>query len=150
VKVLFVRQAAILAALAFLPAIAQTIYFRGKISWQTPDLPSEVVKIDQARSWGANAIWVDARPDNEFEQDHVPGALLLNEDRWDELLPVFLAQWSQLPVPNESKHVIVYCSTESCNLAREVADRLRKSTQPPMQNVFVLDGGWEEWLKTKR
>jgi rhodanese-related sulfurtransferase len=33
------------------------------------------------------AIWVDARPDDEFANDHVPGAISLNEDRWNELLP---------------------------------------------------------------
>lgn len=138
----FVRQAVVLVALAFLPAIGQAIYFRDKVSWQSRDLASEKVDVDLAQSWGANAIWVDARPDNEFEADHVPGAIPLNEDRWNELLPPFLAQWSP------EKKVVVYCSTESCNLSREVARRLREEAQ--LKDVFVLEGGWEEWLKKKR
>jgi rhodanese-related sulfurtransferase len=48
------------------------------------------------------------------------------------------------------KKVIVYCSAQSCDLAREVAERLRKTTQPPMENVFVLEGGWEAWVKKNR
>lgn len=138
-----ISQALVILVLAFLPAIGQAIYYRDKVSWQAPVPPSEMVTVDLARSWGENVIWVDARPENEFEQDHIPGAILLNEDRWNELLPQFLATWSP------EKKVVVYCSTKSCNLATEVARKLRNQTQPPMQNVFVLQGGWEEWLKTK-
>jgi rhodanese-related sulfurtransferase len=142
VKVSAVRQALLLIALAFVPAIGEALYFRDKISWQSRDRDSEMVDVDRAQSWGANAMWVDARPDNEFERDHVPGAILLNEDRWNELLPQFLGQWSP------EKKVIVYCSSQSCNASREVAKRLRDEAQ--LKDVFVLDGGWEGWLKNRR
>ena len=135
------RQAITLAVLALLPAAGEAIYFRDKISWRSPIPPSELVNVNQARAWGQNAIWVDARPDEEFVHDHVPGALSLNEDRWNELLPEFLATWSP------GKKVIVYCNSLSCNASREVARRLRKEAQLP--DVFVLEGGWEAWLKQK-
>ena len=136
------RQALVVAALSFLPGVGQAIYFRDKVSWRSPILPSEMVSVDQARSWGGNVIWVDARPDDEFARDHVPGALSLNEDRWNELLPQFLAAWSP------GKKVVVYCSAQSCDLAREVTERLRKEAQVP--DVFVLEGGWEAWVKKNR
>ena len=135
------RQAITLAVLALLPAAGEAIYFQDKISWRSPIPPSESVNVDQARAWGQNAIWIDARPDEEFAHDHVPGALSLNEDRWNELLPQFLAAWSL------GKKVVVYCSSLSCNASREVARRLRKEAQLP--DVFVLEGGWEAWLKQK-
>lgn len=142
------RQALLLIALAFVPAIGEAIYFRDKVSWQTPVPSSEMVTVDQAKAWGATAIWVDARPDNEFEQEHVPGAISLNEDRWNELLPQFLPQWSP------DKRVVVYCSSQSCNASREVAKRLREDAQLKNNDgkncVFVLEGGWEAWLKAKR
>ena len=141
-KVSAIRQALLLIALAFVPAIGEAIYFRDKVSWQSPDHSSEMVNLDQAQSWGANAIWVDARPDNEFEQGHVPGAIPLNEDRWNELLPTLLAQWSL------EKKIVVYCSSQSCNASREVARRLRD--EAGLKEVFVLRGGWEEWLKNRR
>lgn len=137
-----VRQALLLVALALLPAIGEAIYLRDKVSWQSPDRSSEMVNLDQAQSWGTNAIWVDARPDNEFEQAHVPGAIPLNEDRWNELLPTLLAQWSL------EKKIVVYCSSQSCNASREVARRLRD--EAGLKDVFVLRGGWEEWLKNRR
>ena len=136
------RQALILAALAFLPGIGEALYFRDKVSWQTPIPASEMVTVTQARAWGGNAIWVDARPDVEFERDHVPGAVQLNEDRWNELLPQFLATWSP------EKRVVIYCSSQSCNASREVARRLRDEAQ--LKNVFVLQGGWEEWVKRRK
>jgi len=142
VKVSAVRQALLLIVLALVPAIGEAIYFRNKVSWQSPVPGSELVTVVQARSWGDNVIWVDARPDNEFERDHIPGAILLNEDSWNELLPQFLGQWSP------EKRVVVYCSAQSCNASREVAKRLRDEAQ--LKNVFVLDGGWEGWLKLNR
>ena len=137
-----VRQVLVVAALALVPGLGQAIYFRDKISWQSSVPASEMVTVAQARAWGETAIWVDARPDDEFARDHVPGARSLNEDRWNELLPQVLAAWSQ------EKKVVVYCSSQSCNASREVARRLRNEAQ--LKNVFMLEGGWEEWLRTNR
>jgi rhodanese-related sulfurtransferase len=137
-----VRQAVILAALALLPGIGEAIYFHDKVSWQAPIPASEMVTLTQARAWDKNTIWVDARPDAEFEREHIPGAVLLNEDRWNELLPQFLTMWSP------EKRAVVYCSSQSCNASREVARRLRDEVQ--LKNVFVLQGGWEEWLKSRK
>ena len=136
------REILILIGLAFLPALGQAIYFREKVSWQGPVAASESVTVTQAQSWGGEALWVDARPDEQFASEHVPGALQLNEDRWNELLPQMLAAYSP------EKRVVVYCSSQSCNLAVEVAKRLRQEAQ--LKNVFVLQGGWEEWLKARK
>jgi rhodanese-related sulfurtransferase len=133
------RQALFLAAVSLVPGIGQAIYLRDKISWQSPIPPSQMVSVDQARQWSGTTIWVDARPDVDFAHDHVPGAISLNEDHWNELLPQLLAAWSP------EKKIVVYCSAQSCDLAREVAERLRKEAQLP--DVFVLEGGWEAWLK---
>ena len=136
-----IRQAIILIAIACLPAIGEGFYFRDKVSWESSIPSSELVTVDQAKAWGDGAIWVDARPDDEFARDHVPGAFSVNEDRWNELLAQFL------PNSSPDKKVVVYCSAQSCNAARDVAKRLREEAQ--LQNVFVLKGGWEEWVKRK-
>jgi rhodanese-related sulfurtransferase len=142
VKLRAVREGLLLVALAFLPAIGEVTYFRDKISWQSSIPASELVTVDQARAWGDRAIWIDARTDDEYARDHIPGAFSLNEDHWNELLPQFLPNWSP------EKKVVVYCSAESCNAARDVAKRLRDDAQ--LKDVFVLQGGWEEWLKKNR
>jgi rhodanese-related sulfurtransferase len=137
------RQATLLVVLAFVPAIGEAIYFRDKVPWQTRLTSGETVDVDLARSWGESAMWVDARPDNEFEANHIPRAIPLNEDRWNELLPQFLAQWSP------EKKIVVYCSAASCNLAEDVARRLRNEAKLP-NDIRVLQGGWEEWQKKSR
>jgi rhodanese-related sulfurtransferase len=136
------RQSLLLLGLALLPGVGQALYYRDKVSWETPIAASEMVTLAQARDWKADAIWIDARPEEEFEREHVPGALLLNEDRWNELLPQMLAVWSP------EKRVVVYCSSESCGSSREIAQRLRK--EAGLTNVFVLEGGWEGWLKERK
>jgi len=138
------RQTALLVGLALLPAVGQALYFRSQISWDARVSESEMVSVDQARGWGADAIWIDARPEADFERDHVPGAILLNEDRWNELLSPFLQEhWKP------EKKIVVYCSAESCNLAGDVARRLREEARLPNE-IRVLKGGWEEWLKTRQ
>jgi rhodanese-related sulfurtransferase len=142
VRLSFVGQAVALALFAFLPAIGQAIYFRDRMSWQAPVPASGSVSVAEARAWGDNAIWIDARADEEFARDHVPGAISLNEDRWHELLPELLAVWSP------EKKIVVYCSNENCNRALEVVLRLRKEMQ--FKNVFVLKDGWEGWIAATR
>ena len=138
------RQAVLVLGLALLPAAGEALYLRDKISWHSRIAESDMVSVDLARTWGANALWLDARPDADFEREHVPGAIPLNEDRWNDLLPQFLQQrWSP------EKKIVVYCSAESCNLAGDVARRLREEAKLPNQ-IRVLKGGWEEWLKTRK
>ena len=141
---LLLRQSAVLLALALLPAAIQALYLRDKIPWQSRVAESDLVSVDVARGWGANALWVDARPTDEFERDHVPGAISLNEDRWGEALSEFLAkQWSP------EKKIVVYCSSQSCNLAEDVARRLREEAKLPNE-IRILNGGWEAWVAQKK
>ena len=131
------RQALLLLGLAFLPAIGQAVYHRSTAPWNEPALGEGEVRLTQARDWGDTVIWVDARPDEQFQRDHIPLAIQLNEDRWDELLPQLLEKWSP------DKRIVVYCSTQSCALSHDVARRLR--VQAGLSNVYVLHGGWEAW-----
>ena len=137
------RQSAVLVALALLPAAVQALYLREKIPWQSRVAESDFVEVDTARGWGANVIWIDARPSDEFERDHVPAAVSLNEDHWGEGLSQFLAtQWSS------EKKIVVYCSAASCNLAEDVARRLREEAKLPNE-IRILKGGWEAWQANK-
>ena len=137
------RQSALLVGLALLPAVVQALYLREKIPWQSRVADSDFVDVETARSWGGNVIWVDARPSEEFERNHVPAAVSLSEDRWNEGLSQFLGtQWSP------EKKIVVYCSAASCNLAEDVARRLREEAKLP-NDIRILKGGWEAWRAKK-
>ena len=129
------KQILLLLALAFVPAIGEALYFRERVSWQSPVPASERVTVEQAKGWGARALWIDARPNEEFVQEHFPNALPLNEDHWNQQLPDVLASWSP------EKRIVVYCSTQGCGASRAIAQRLRDEAQ--IKSVFVLEGGWE-------
>jgi rhodanese-related sulfurtransferase len=137
VRLALVRQLFLLIGLAFLPAIGQAIYYRNLVSWEQPPVDSAPVSLAQAKRWGNTVLWVDARPDDQFARGHVPGAVQLNEDHWNELLRGMLTAWSP------ERKVVVYCSRQTCDASHEVAERLRK--EAGLTNVYVLSGGWEEW-----
>jgi rhodanese-related sulfurtransferase len=138
---LALRQTIALLLLALVPAFATSLWHPRRPSWQ-----SDEVTLSAATAWGASVLWIDARPDADFAKAHIPGALALNEDRWDDLLPVvadYLADhW------DTDRKIVVYCSSLSCQASRDVARRLRDEAN--LSNVFVLQGGWESWLKRNR
>ena len=140
-RTILIRQVLWLVGLAFLPAIGQALYYRGNTAWQKPPADEAPVTVAQAKNWGATVLWIDARPDEQFAQAHVPGAMQLNEDAWNELLPKVLTAWAP------ERKLVVYCSRQTCNASHAVAERLRK--EDGLKNVYVLQGGWEEWEKGK-
>ena len=128
--------------LAFVPAIGQALYLRESVSWHERAAAKMEIELPQARSWGESVMWVDARPDAQFEASHIPNAIQLNEDRWDELLPQMLGAWSP------DKRVVVYCSSASCSASHHIAARLKENAG--LENVYVLKGGWETWQAANR
>jgi rhodanese-related sulfurtransferase len=133
------RQVLFLAGLAFLPAIGQALYYRSDPAWQGAPVDSGQVTLTQAKNWGDTVLWIDARPEAEFARAHVPGAMQLNEDNWDGLLREVLTAWTP------ERKLVVYCSRQTCNASHTVAERLRH--EAGLTNVYVLEGGWEEWQK---
>jgi rhodanese-related sulfurtransferase len=126
------RQIVAILLLALLPAGSAALWHPRRPAWQ-----SDEVTVASAEAWGKNLLWVDARADADFAQGHIPGAISLNEDRWDDLLPAVVDEW------DASRDIVVYCSSLSCQTSRDVARRLREEVNLP--NVFVLQGGWEAW-----
>ena len=136
-----VSQILLLLGLAFLPAIGQAFYYRNLASWHEPPVDAALVSVEQAKGWGGAVLWADARPEEEFARGHIPGAMLLNEDEWDAQLRTFLTAWAP------ERKIVVYCSAVSCNASHAVAERLRNEVG--LKNVYVLEGGWEAWPKTR-
>jgi rhodanese-related sulfurtransferase len=131
-----VRQALMILLAALIPASLTAAFHPRRPRWSQDQLAQGEVMLSTAMAWDRDVLWVDARSADEYEADHIPGAILLNLESWDEFFPQFLDRWSP------EKRVVVYCSAAACELSREVAERLRKSG---ISSVFVLKGGWEAW-----
>jgi len=85
-----------------------------------------------------NVTWIDARGAQAFQDEHIPEALLLNEDHWDEHFEQFIQVW------DGTSTLVVYCDSRICAASNGVADRLKDSLG--LEAVFVLKGGWQTWL----
>jgi rhodanese-related sulfurtransferase len=95
--------------------------------------------IAQVRSLeqSGGVLWVDARVRAEYEKAHVPGAVLLNEQEWEQLMFESVEILSR----NE-KPIVIYCDAQRCDASHRLAEKLRELGQP---EVHVLAGGWNAW-----
>lgn len=104
--------------------------------------PGEITVIEaKARATAGPVIWLDARHRPEYEASHIPGALLLNEYDWENLL---IAAFPSITEAPEGAPVIIYCDGQECAASRAVRDRLR---QTPLgdRELLILRGGWPAW-----
>jgi rhodanese-related sulfurtransferase len=81
-------------------------------------------------------VILDARPKEDFDEAHIPGARSLPEE-------VCVEQFSQVlagfPLQQE---IVVYCTGIECGSAEEVAALL---VDAGYANTRVYAAGWEEW-----
>lgn len=134
------RQLALLLALALPPALISGAI---QLTWQKPAVLAEnEVTLATAQSWGDKVLWVDARPRAKFEREHIPGAVLLNEDEWVRLVGPFLDEWEP------GKSIVVYCDGGSCDASHAVAQRIKEELQVESP-IWVLHDGWDAWLQRK-
>jgi rhodanese-related sulfurtransferase len=135
-----VRQASLILLAALIPASLTAAFHPRRPAWSEETLAPGEEMLPTVLAWGADVLWVDARSEDDYEAGHVPGAISLNLENWDQLFPKFLDSWTR------DKKVVVYCSAATCELSREVAERLRKNG---LSSVYVLKGGWEAWKNQK-
>jgi rhodanese-related sulfurtransferase len=130
-----------LLAVAVFPALL-TLWLHPKrpaLSWHPP--ATESVELSEIRQWSNAVLWVDARKADDFRNQHIPGAVRLNEAEWEGLLPGFMEAW------RPGLRVVVYCDTQACDASQTVALRLRRELNLP--DVFVLKGGWIAWKQNR-
>ena len=99
------------------------------------------VSIADALKWEAEygVIWLDARKAEKFEEQHIPGAILLNEYDFNrQLMDSFHL------IANQDQRIVIYCGSHSCKASHKIAEELRSKMIP---DVYVLKGGWDAWLK---
>lgn len=105
---------------------------------QEPLREDEVsMKVIQER-WQGRVLWIDARIQEQYDAAHVPGAVLLNEQDFDEQLFGLLDT-----LQTNTKPIILYCNAAKCDASRKILERLKQTL--PIENAFVLKGGWNAW-----
>ncbi len=141
------KQAGLIASLAAAAGVASAIFHPLKPAWYEVKSATELrwgITIKGVRDLMAlgEVVWIDARSRAKYDEEHLPGAILLNPEEWGELM--FSNQDALQAVLD--RPVIVYCDGESCVRSGDVAERLRDLMG--LDPVYVLQGEWRE-LKTK-
>jgi len=109
--------------------------------------PDEITAAQaKARAAAGPVVWLDARRGPEFKAGHIPGALLLNDYDWENLL---IAAFPAIMEAAEGTPVIIYCDGQQCAASRAVRDKLR---QTPLgdRELLILRGGWPAWQAAGR
>ena len=100
------------------------------------------MKVIQDR-WQGKVLWIDARIQEQYDAEHIPGAVLLNEQHFEEQLFVLLDT-----LQSNTKPIIVYCNAAKCDASRKILERLKMTL--PIENAFVLKGGWNAWKQVAK
>jgi rhodanese-related sulfurtransferase len=109
---------------------------------EEPLRDDEVTLAQIQERWQGNVLWLDARPREQFEAAHIPGALLLNEQDFDNQLFELLET-----LQTNSKPVVIYCGSERCDASRKIRAKLLERV--PIDDCSVLKGGWPAWQAAK-
>ena len=133
------RDCAFLLLLAAIPTLLAGWFHPQRPVWSLNKPSVAEVDLNEVTHWAAPILWVDARTAETYQIKHVPGAILLNEGEWEQLLPGFLEVWQ----PNA--RIVVYCDSQACDASQAVALRLQRELK--LAEIHVLKGGWAAWLK---
>ena len=82
-------------------------------------------------------VLVDARSRSDYDKHHLQGAILINEDHFNDQLINLLDVWKP------GQMIVVYCEGGDCLASRAVAKRLRQALG--MDQAYYLKGGIDSW-----
>lgn len=94
---------------------------------------ARAITCEQAMELGSAVIWIDARAENHYRQEHWPGAINLTERAWDAGMERFLTAWQ----PDQT--IVIYCDSGGCRTGHHVAAHLERDLHVQPR---VLIGGW--------
>lgn len=136
-----IREALTLLLLTVAAAVAtQWLHPRAPAWYQVEEKLAEGevnVRLIQEQ-WKGDVLWIDARTEQRYELAHVPGALLLNEQHFDQQLFDLIET-----LQGNTKPVVIYCDAQRCEASKKVRAALMERVG--LGNVWVLRGGWPAW-----
>lgn len=97
--------------------------------------PDEICLATVQAEW-PDVLWIDARPEAEWQQDGVPGSIHLTTVGGGSFEEQMEASLERL---GGAQRAVVYCGDVGCGISKEVVKRLREYGIPP--EVKALHGG---------
>jgi rhodanese-related sulfurtransferase len=100
----------------------------------------EVIEAAEAKArLDKGALFLDARPVDFYNMEHIPGALPLPEPEFEKAFAALE------PTLRSRFDIVVYCAGYGCEASHIVADKLR---QKGVQ-AAILNEGWPAWQEAK-
>src|SRR5262245_51382880 len=100
----------------------------------------EVIQAAEAKArLDKGALFLDARPADFYNMEHVPGALSLPEPDFDKAFAALE------PTLRSHFDIVVYCAGYGCEASHIVAGKLK---QKGIQ-AAILNEGWPAWLEAR-
>ena len=87
-------------------------------------------------------LLIDARPEEEFQRAHIPGAVSVPSHSFPEMIVFFAEDHGR------NKTTVIYCDTTDCDRSVELARRLRDEVG--WTDLRILDGGMLGWKRSQR
>lgn len=134
------RDCTVLLLFAALPALLAGWLHPKRPAWNWSKPGVTEVELNEITRWSAPILWVDARSTQAYQTRHIPNAVPLNEDEWEDQLLGFLEIWQ----PNA--RIVVYCDSSACDASQAVALRLQRELK--LTDIHVLKGGWTTWRQS--
>lgn len=137
------KEALIVCGLALVAATLSAFFHPKRPAWYKVE-PDDVKLWSISEETAADLVkrgkilWVDARPEKKFNEEHYPGAISLDLENWANLM---FDQQSTLQ-DAIGKPVIVYCDGARCEKSKDVARRLRELLS--LDPVYLLKGNWRK------
>ena len=132
----FLRELTIIGALTTCGAAFSLFSGLMPLFWQEPELAAGEIRIEDARA--LVVIWIDARSRTDYDAEHIPDSILLNDSNWDEGIQNLMNAWL-----TKMRPIVVYCSSVQCDASKRIAAQLREAL--PEAEIYSLKGGWEAW-----
>jgi len=101
-----------------------------------PGVESLTVEGAYADFGAEGALFLDARPPEEYAEAHIPGSLNLPVEDYETH---FLDIADQV---EEAAKIVVVCSGIECADSIQVAERLLEAVEGP---IYVVEDGWRAW-----
>ena len=85
---------------------------------------------------GEPLILVAVLPKRYFDQEHLPGAINIDHEQIEELVPDL--------IPDRETTIVAYCANAQCRNSGIAANRLERLGYT---NVFKYEGGKQYWIE---
>ena len=138
-------ESAILVAITAAATYLTILYYPNTPSLYTviePPAKDEVTLQMIEEKWNGNVLWVDARTEEEYNKEHIPGAILINEYAYNQQIIDNFLMLQDLEIP-----MVIYCGAKRCEASRKIAEKIRVPLAHLDGKIFVLQGGWPAWKK---